>query len=93
MSLRQAMDRLFDDDYRPFRWLRRARRACPAARRHDRRDALTIEAALPGVKPEDVEITVQNGTLTISGKTATSGPPTRAATSSRRSGAGASAAR
>ena len=21
MTLRQAMDRLFDDDYRPFRWL------------------------------------------------------------------------
>jgi hypothetical protein len=21
MTLRQAMDRLFDDDYRPFRWM------------------------------------------------------------------------
>ena len=25
-----------------------------------------IEAALPGIRPEDVEITVENGTLTIS---------------------------
>jgi len=33
-------------------------------------DALTIEASLPGIKPEDVDITVENGTLTIAGKTA-----------------------
>ena len=28
-------------------------------------DALVVEAALPGIKPEDVEITVEDGTLTI----------------------------
>ena len=33
-------------------------------------DAVTIEAALPGIKPEDVDITVENGTVRISGKTA-----------------------
>jgi HSP20 family protein len=32
-------------------------------------DALLIEAALPGVRPEDVEITVEDGTLTIRGST------------------------
>jgi len=31
---------------------------------------VTIEAALPGIKPEDVDITVENGTVTITGKTA-----------------------
>jgi HSP20 family protein len=31
-------------------------------------DDLVIRAELPGVKPEDVDITVQNGVLTISGK-------------------------
>jgi HSP20 family protein len=70
MTLRQAMDRMFDDDYRPFRWL---------AGGHDgpglpldvttSNDTLTIEAALPGIRPEDVDITVENGTVTISGKT------------------------
>ena len=30
---------------------------------------LIVEASLPGIKPEDVEITVENGTLTITGKT------------------------
>jgi len=71
MTLRQAMDRLFDDDYRPFRWTSGAfdGPALPLdVTTSD--DALTIEAALPGIKPEDVDITVENGTVRISGKTA-----------------------
>jgi HSP20 family protein len=72
MTLRQAMDRLFDDDYRPFRWLSGAidGPALPLDVTTDA-DKLTIEAALPGVSPEDVDITIENGTVTISGKTAT----------------------
>jgi HSP20 family protein len=72
MTLRQAMDRLFDDDYRPFRWLSGAvdGPALPLDVTTDK-DRLTIEAALPGVAPEDVDITIENGTVTISGKTAT----------------------
>ena len=31
-------------------------------------DDLVVRAELPGVRPEDVDITVQNGVLTISGK-------------------------
>jgi HSP20 family protein len=72
MTLRQAMDRLFDDDFnRPTRWLSGGLDgpALPLDVTTDA-DALTIEAALPGIKPEDVDITVENGTLTISGKTA-----------------------
>jgi HSP20 family protein len=71
MTLRQAMDRLFDDDYRPFRWL--AGGVDGPALPLDvttTDDAVTIEAALPGVKPEDVDVTVENGTVRISGKTA-----------------------
>jgi len=33
------------------------------------KDALLVEAALPGVKPEDVDITIENGTLAIRGET------------------------
>jgi HSP20 family protein len=71
MTLRQAMDRLFDDDYRPFRWMSGGLDgpALPLdVTTSD--DALTIEAALPGIKPEDVDITIENGTVRISGKTA-----------------------
>ena len=71
MTLRQAMDRLFDEDYRPFRWMSGGLDgpALPLdVTTSD--DTLTIEAALPGIKPEDVDITVENGTVRISGKTA-----------------------
>ena len=71
MTLRQAMDRLFDDDFRPSRWLAGGLDgpALPLDVTTDA-DRLTIEAALPGIKPEDVDITVENGTVTITGKTA-----------------------
>jgi HSP20 family protein len=71
MTLRQAMDRLFDDDARPSRWLSGGLDgpALPLDVTTDA-DHLTIEAALPGIKPEDVDITVENGTVTISGRTA-----------------------
>ncbi|HEX3264322.1 MAG TPA: Hsp20/alpha crystallin family protein [Candidatus Limnocylindrales bacterium] len=65
------MDRLFDDDFRPSRWLSGGLDG-PALPLDvtTTTDALTIEAALPGIKPEDVDITVENGTVTISGRTA-----------------------
>ncbi len=71
LTLRQAMDRLFDDDFRPARWLSGGPDG-PALPLDVTTDAntLTIEAALPGIKPDDVDITVENGTVTISGKTA-----------------------
>jgi HSP20 family protein len=71
LTLRQAMDRLFDDDYRPSRWLSGGPDG-PALPLDVTTDAnrLTIEAALPGIAPEDVDITVENGTVTISGRTA-----------------------
>lgn len=71
LTLRNAMDRLFDDDYaRPMRWLAGGvdGPALPLDVSTDA-DSLAIEAALPGIRPEDVEITVENGTLTISGRT------------------------
>ena len=67
VTLRQAMDRLFDDTvFRPstayaangdLGRLPLDIRLMP--------DALLVEAALPGVKPDDVDITVENSTLTI----------------------------
>ncbi len=67
VTLRQAMDRLFDDTvFRPLS-------GYPATGDFSRlpldvrttADALLVEAALPGFAPEDVDITVENGTLTI----------------------------
>lgn len=66
LTLRQAMDRLFDDTvFRPFATYAPAELSRLALDVRSTADALLIEAELPGVKPEEVEITVENGTLTI----------------------------
>jgi HSP20 family protein len=72
VSLRQAMDRLFEDSFvRPRQWGGQSLDGGPGLALDARvnQDELVVQAALPGVKPEDVEITIENGTLTISGET------------------------
>ncbi len=67
VTLRQAMDRLFDDTiFRPYGAINGGSDLgrLPLDIRSTA-DALLVEAELPGMKPEDVEITVENGTLTI----------------------------
>lgn len=65
VSLRQAMDRLFDDRFfRPYEGLTETLGRLPLDVRGTA-DALVVEAQLPGFSPEDVDITVENNTLTI----------------------------
>jgi HSP20 family protein len=65
MSLRQAMDRLFEDSFvRPTRSWSFGEGLMPLDVRTSA-DELVVEAALPGVKPHDVDITIEQGTLTI----------------------------
>ena len=75
LSLRQAMDRLLEDSFvRPRGGGWGATATDPAMLPLDistSADALVVEAALPGVRPEDVEITVEDGTLNIRGTSAT----------------------
>ena len=71
VSLRQAMDRLFEDSFvrsRPWGLNSEGGGALPLDITSST-DALIVEAALPGVPPEDVEITVEDGTLTIHAET------------------------
>ncbi len=71
VSLRQAMDRLFEVSFvRPRGW------AFGSVEGYsfpidvtNRPDSLLIEASLPGFKPEDVDVTVENGTLSIHAET------------------------
>ncbi|HZT07877.1 MAG TPA: Hsp20/alpha crystallin family protein [Chloroflexota bacterium] len=69
LSLRQAVDRLFEDAWvRP--WLGHATDgvAAPPIDMYETGEDLVVTASLPGVKPEDVEITVQGEVLTIRGE-------------------------
>lgn len=69
MSLRQAMDRLFDDSFlrSPFDFTTWSSGTALPLDVVSTPEALVLEAALPGVAPDDVEITVEGGTLTIAG--------------------------
>ena len=68
-SLRQAMDRLFEDTWmRPRSPGGEAERGLLPLDIYRTNDALVVKAALPGIKPEDVEITIEGDALTISGE-------------------------
>ena len=66
MSLRTAMDRLFEDSFVRPGTAGNGDRAL-ALDMYSTSDSFVVEAALPGVKPEDVNVTVLGDTLTISG--------------------------
>jgi HSP20 family protein len=69
-SLRQAMDRLFEDSFvRPSRALTALGEvAAPALDVYQTPNEVVVKAALPGVKPEDVSIDIAGDTLTIKGQ-------------------------
>jgi HSP20 family protein len=67
MSLREAMDRLFDDAFtRPLSISGVS--AVPAIDMYQTDEDVVVKATLPGVKAEDVDITVTGETLTIHGE-------------------------
>jgi HSP20 family protein len=69
VSLRQAMDRLFEDSFvSPRSWSLGEEQLVPLDV-FTSDDEVTVQAVLPGVRPEDVDITVEGSTLTISGDT------------------------
>ena len=71
MSLRQAMDRLFEDSFvRPSRALAAIGEAgVPTLDIYQTPNEVVVKAALPGLKPEDVSIDITGETLTIKGET------------------------
>jgi HSP20 family protein len=70
VTLRQAMDRLFEDSFVSPLTLRSYNGDAPgpALDVHETGDEIVISAALPGLKPEDVDITITGQTLSIRGE-------------------------
>jgi HSP20 family protein len=67
MTLREAMDRLFDDAFtRPLSLSGVS--ASPAIDMYQTKDDVVVKATLPGLKAEDVDITVTGETLTLRGE-------------------------
>ncbi len=66
MPLREAMDRLFDDAFtRPISLIGTT---IPAIDLYQTNDAVVVKAALPGFKPEDVQVSVTGDVLTLRGE-------------------------
>ena len=69
MTLREAMDRLFEDSFvRPTRAMRDGTGAYLPLDIYTTKDAIVVRAAVPGVKPDDVEITIEGDTVTLRGE-------------------------
>ena len=70
ISLRDAMDRLFEESFvrtRGFPTVFRAEGL--AIDMYETAGSLVVKTSVPGVKPEDIEITITGSMLTIKGKT------------------------
>jgi HSP20 family protein len=70
MSLRQAMNMLFEDSFvRPSRTLEVVGKvSAPTLDVYQTPSEIVVKAALPGVKPEDVNIDITGDTLTVKGE-------------------------
>lgn len=67
MSLREAMDRLFDDAFtRPINVSGVS--GMPAVDMFQTNDNVVVKASLPGLKADDVDITITGETLTLRGE-------------------------
>ena len=71
MGLRQAMDRLFEESFiRPSRIMSLfGEEAQPPIDMYQTTKEVVVKAALPGIKPEEVDITITGDTLSIKGET------------------------
>lgn len=71
MTLREAMDRLFQESFvgpGPREWLAPAEGTLPLDM-YQTEDSVVVKSAVPGVKPDDIDITISGNTLSISGET------------------------
>ena len=68
VSFQDVMDRLFDERFFRPMWIASGERhAAPALDLYTTPEAVIAKVALPGVKPEDVDVTVGDDLVTISG--------------------------
>jgi HSP20 family protein len=71
MTLREAMDRLFDDAFtRPFSIMREVGStwSSPMIDMYQTDNEVVVKAALPGIKADEVQINVTTDVLTIKGE-------------------------
>ncbi len=70
LSLREAMDRLFEESFlRPSAFgVNESPIAALPVDMYETDDALVVKATVPGLKPEEIEVTITGDLLTIKGE-------------------------
>ena len=69
MSLRDAMDRLFDESFlRPFGDGGQLAASAPAVDVAETNDQVVVTATVPGIRPENIKITLIGDVLQLSGE-------------------------
>lgn len=68
MTLREAMDRLFDDAFTHHPLATNGGAAAPAIDLYQTDNEVVVKAALPGLRAEDVQISVTADVLTLRGE-------------------------
>jgi len=73
MSLREAMDRLFEESFVHPRagWLAPLGTESLAVDMYETDDEVVVKTAVPGVKSEDIDVSITGDVLTIKGETKT----------------------
>ncbi len=71
LSLRQMMDRLLEEAFVSPRGLagQLGGAGAPALNAYEEGDQFVVETQLPGMKPEDIQVSIEQGVLTIQGQT------------------------
>ena len=71
LSLRQVMDRLLEDAFVSPRNVagQPVSAGGPALNAYEEGDRFVVETQLPGMKPEDIDVRIEQGVLTIQGET------------------------
>ena len=68
LTLREAMGQLFEDSFVAPGKFQRDQGFTPALDLSETADGYLVEVAVPGIKPEDLQITLENNVLTIKGE-------------------------
>jgi len=70
VSLREALDALFEESFVPSRgeWSSSGRGSIPAIDMYETEDDIIVQSPIPGVKAEDLDVTITGDQLTIRGQ-------------------------
>jgi HSP20 family protein len=68
LSLREAMNQLLEESFVAPGNTRQGQGFVPALDLSETEEGYTVEVAVPGLNPEDLQITVENNVLTIKGE-------------------------